>query len=355
MILNIVVQAYSYSISDVLDDYARANIDNAFENTGIDANELIDRLSNGNFNIDYNNVWDYIKTIFSDELKNNFGFISTVFILAMLSSLIENINNSFKNDRLIKFIVVGSVVSVLVGTTYETAQYSISITDRLILFINSFVPVITTFLATSGRVGTSGLLNPAMLGISSVISLVIKKFILPLSMISLVLRLTGGMTEKNHLVNFGNQIHKLLKWTLGLMFTVYVGIIGVIGVAAPKVDEITLKTTKYAVGNFIPYVGGMVADSVELILECSEIVKNSVGIAGLIGILSIVAVPCIIITAKVVAVNILGVAVSPVSNKQVVDSINSVSSTLSILLGMNVVVAIMYILSVTVIIFIGSA
>ena len=41
--------------------------------------------------------------------------------------------------------------------------------------------------------------------------------------------------------------------------------------------------------------------------------------------------------------------------QDVVDSVNSVSSCFSVLLGMMVVVSVMYILSVTVIIFVGGA
>lgn len=344
-------------INDVLDDGMRSNIDNTFEkaDVGFDALEIIDKLNNGEFNMDYKSIVDYVKINMQREFRENFGFIANIFILVMLLALIENVHNSFNNDKLVRLVVSGVVVSGLVTVTYDIAKYSVEVIDRLILFINSLIPTLMTLLATSGKIGTSGVLNPLMLGVSSVISSIIKSFIVPLCLMSLVLKLTGSLTERNNLTNFGNQIQKLIKWTLGLVFTVYVGIIGVVGVAAPKVDDIALKTTKYAVGNFIPYVGGMVADSVDLILACSSVVKNSVGIAGLIGIFSIVALPCLKIAVKVIAVNILSVIVSPVSGKTVLDSINTVSSSLSILFSMSVVVSIMYILSITVIIFVGGA
>lgn len=348
---------YADGFDDVLDGQTRNNIENTFENADIDYNalEIIDKLNHGNFNIDYENLGEYIKTNIFRELKENFGFTVHIFILVILSSLIENIHTSFNNDRLVKLVVSSVVVLGLINVTYEIAEYSIQVIDRLILFINSLIPTLMMLLATSGKVGTSGVLNPIMLGVSSVISIIIKSFVVPLCLISLVLKLTGSITEKNHLTNFGNQIQKLLKWTLGIVFTVYVGIISIAGVAAPKVDDITLKTTKYAVSNFIPYVGGMAADSVDLILACSSVVKNSVGIAGLIGVLSIAAIPCIKVAVRVIAINILAVTVSPVSNKTIIDSINNVSSSLSLLFGMNVVVSIMYIISITVIIFIGGA
>ena len=344
-------------VDDVLDNNMKSSIEHTFDGIDIeyDALELIDKLNHGNFEINITNILKYFKKNITTVLKENFGFFSYVFVLVMLSALIENLQINMKNDSLTKMIINCVVVLALISVTYEIAEYSMEIIDRLILFINSLIPTLMMLLATGGKIGTSGILNPIMLGVSSIISLIIKNFVVPLSMIGLVLKLTGNISEKAYLSNFGKQIYSLLKWTLGLVFTAYVGIISILGVAAPKVDDITLKTTKYAIGSFIPYVGGMVADSVDLILVCSSVVKNSVGIVGLIGIFSIITLPCIKISVKVITVNILSVVISPVAGKSIINSVNDISSCLSILLGMNVVVSIMYILSVTVIIFIGGA
>ncbi len=351
------VQAYADGVDSVLDSEARNSIQKIFDNAEIEFNALdvIDKLNSGDFTVEFDSIIKYFKINVTKIFKGDLVFITHIFILVMLSALIENMYTTIKSDRTVNLVVTGIVVLSLINLTYDVAEFSIQMIDRLIMFINSLIPTLMTFLATSGKIGTSGVLNPIMIGVSSVISLIIKSFVIPMSIIGLVLKLTGDVTEKKYLVNFGNQLYKLLKWTLGLVFTIYVGIISIVGVAAPKVDEITLKTTKYAVGSFIPYVGGMLADSVDLILACSTVVKNSVGIAGLAGIISIVAVPCIKIVVKVIIINILSVTVSPVAGKAVVSSINNVSAYLGILLGMLVVVSIMYILSITVIIFVGGA
>lgn len=348
---------YADGVDSVLDNNTREDIRNSFENAGIefDALNIIDKLNSGDFTLEHEGIVEYIKTNVYKELKENFSFISHIFVLVMLSALIDTVQLSVKKYRTINLVVTGIVVLSLITVTYDIAEYSIQIIDRLILFINSLIPTLMSLVATSGKISTSGILNPVMIGVSSLISLIIKSLVVPLSFIGLVLKLTGDITEKTYLINFGNQLYKLLKWILGLVFTIYVGIISIIGVVAPRVDEITLKTTKYAVGSFIPYVGGMLADSVDLILACSNVVKNSLGIAGLVGIFSVVTIPCIKIMVKVIVVNILAVVVSPVSGKAVVNSINNVSSCLSVLLGMTVAVSIMYILSITVIIFIGGA
>ena len=355
MILDVGV--YAYGINDVMDADMKNNIQESFEHTFVDTDvlDLIERLNSGDFSVEDYNVLEKLKKVVTDNFRNNTGFVFVVFVMVMLSALIDNIHTSFKNEKAAHQVITGVVILSLITITTDVSGFAIHMIDKLILFINSLLPTLMTLVATSGKVGTAGILNPVMVGISSVISLVIKSFVVPLCIMGLAVKLTGIITEKKYLENFGDQLYKLIKWTLGLIFTIYVGIVSIVGVVSPKVDEITLKTTKYAVGSFIPYVGGMVADSVDLILACSEVVKNSVGIAGLIGILSVVVIPCIEIAVKVILINLLGVVISPVAGNPVLKSVNSVSSCFSILLGMVIVVSVMYILSVTVIIFVGGA
>ncbi len=349
--------AFADGVDDVLTNDMKSNIENAFETSGLKFNaiELIERLNQGDFDVNYKSVVDFLKDKFNVLLKENIGFGLTAFVLIILASMIENVQHSFTDNKTVNLTVSAVVVLSLIGTINGVMEYCIEFVDSLILFINSLIPTLLSLLAVSGKSGTAGVLSPVMIGVSGVIVLFVKSFVVPLNIIGFILKLSGSLTEKNHLINFGNQIQKILKWSLGFVFTVYVGIIGIIGVAIPKVDGITVKTAKYAVSSFIPYAGGMVADSVELILMCSTVVKNSVGIAGLVGILFIAAVPCLTVLIKLFVINILNFFVSPIASKNIIEIVNSMSSCIGVLFAMNIVVSIMYMISVAVIIFIGGA
>ena len=60
-----------------------------------------------------------------------------------------------------------------------------------------------------------------------------------------------------------------------------------------SVDGLTSKTAKAAVSNFIPVVGKIMGDTVETVIGCSNILKNSVGAIGIIIVLGIVLAPII--------------------------------------------------------------
>ena len=55
----------------------------------------------------------------------------------------------------------------------------------------------------------------------------------------------------------------------------------------------TGKTAKAAVSTFIPVVGKILGDTVDSVIGCGNILKNSVGIIGIIVIIGIVLIPII--------------------------------------------------------------
>lgn len=349
--------AFAQSPIKELDENTKEKISQAFELTELDIDviDFIDKVSSGDF--EFGDIFDVgkIADLITLEFKKVFSFIIPVIIIVILAALINNIDISFGGKNISKTVVNGVVVLSMINITYDVIEFTVSTTDSLIIFINSLIPILSTMLFSAGKMGTSAVLNPLIIYVSAIISLLVKKIIIPLVLMGLAINLSGEILSKNHLLNFGMQITKMLKWILGIILTVYIGVVGIIGVVAPKIDNITLKTTKYAVSNFIPYVGGMVAESVELILECSDILKSAVGIAGLIGVISIVAIPCINIAVRYIIINLFSFVISPISEKSVVNSVNHISSCYGVVLGMNVIVAVVYIIFITVIIFIGGA
>lgn len=358
-LISFVVYAGTYD--GVFTDKVKNDVRQSFEIIGddfIDGNDavgLIERLNEGDFDSGFSGFLDFIKNSFLNEIKGSLGIFLKITVIILLVSLVDNMSANTSGKTILKIACNSVVVLNLLDVFYDTSAYITQTIDRLVLFINSLIPTLLTTLAGTGRVVSAGVMNPVMLGVSSAITLMIKSILIPLITVGLALKLTVSVTDKDHILNLGNRIYSLVKWLTGFMLTVYAGIIAVVGAAAPSVDEITLKTAKYAVGSFVPYVGSMLSDSVELVLNCSSVVKNSIGIVGLIGILSVVALPCLKITVKILLFNLLSVIVAPVTGKGVSDSLNNISSCLNILLGLVFVVSVMYILSITVIICVGGA
>ena len=57
------------------------------------------------------------------------------------------------------------------------------------------------------------------------------------------------------------------------------------------VDQLATKTTKTAVSTFVPVVGKILGDAVDTVIGCASILKNAVGIVGVIVIIGICVLP----------------------------------------------------------------
>lgn len=352
--------AYAAAGGVTIDENVKNQVGKSFEvieeDLGdIDVSGLLDRLSKGDFSIDKKGVFDGIKEMILKSFRNSYGFFFRLLLIILLVAAAESINADGGMGNAVRLLCAAVISVNMIGIFSEISDYCISVTDKLVLFINSLIPVLIALVAAGGNVSAAGMLNPIMLGASSVVSVAVRAVILPLIFVGFSFRASGAVTGKKHIAELGSQVFSLVKWCTGLVMTVYIGIITIIGTSAPHVDEVTLKTAKYAVSSFVPYVGGMLTDSVELVLNCSNVVKNSVGILGLIGILAVAAVPCVSIAVKSVLLGILSVVSAPVTDSKTHSVIKEVSSCVNTILGMMTVVCVMYIVSVTVIIFVGGA
>ena len=63
--------------------------------------------------------------------------------------------------------------------------------------------------------------------------------------------------------------------------TVFLGVSVMKGIAGASIDGIYFKTAKYTIDRTIPVIGGMFSDTLETIMACGLLVKNSVGFMGL--------------------------------------------------------------------------
>lgn len=66
-------------------------------------------------------------------------------------------------------------------------------------------------------------------------------------------------------------------WALGIVLTIFVGILSLEGTLTSSVDGITIKTTKAVVTSTIPVVGKLLGETVDAVLGCSNILKNAIG------------------------------------------------------------------------------
>ncbi|WP_441293698.1 stage III sporulation protein AE, partial [Alicyclobacillus sendaiensis] len=107
-------------------------------------------------------------------------------------------------------------------------------------------------------------------------------------------------------------------------------------------DGLALRTMKFGVGTFVPVVGKAVSDAAETVLGASLLVKNAVGLAGLVVIALIAAFPAMKILA-VSAMYSAGAAVmQPIAQTPVISCLGALAKTMVIVFAAVATVALMF-------------
>ena len=91
------------------------------------------------------------------------------------------------------------------------------------------------------------------------------------------------------------RIAGTLKWVVTSILTVvllvFVGYLTVSGVIAGSTDAVTVKAAKFTMSSLVPVVGGILSDAAETVLAGAGILKNAVGVFGMLAVLCMCVAP----------------------------------------------------------------
>ncbi len=147
---------------------------------------------------------------------------------------------------------------------------------------------------------------------------------------------------------------KMTAWTLGVSFTVFIGVTALQSVHLGITNGIGMRTAKYAVDHFVPVVGGMFADTMDTLIGCSLLIKNALGITGFMLLLSFSISPLVKTLALVFLYKGVAALLEPIGEKKFVESFNAFSSAMTLFLIIMLSALFMFILIVAQLLVLGN-
>ena len=188
-------------------------------------------------------------------------------------------------------------------------------------------------------------------GITGIISAVVA----PLTLFLIMFSAVSGLSQTLRTEKFTAFISSAIKWILGICLTVFTTFISVQGITAGTYDGITLRVTKYAVGNSVPLVGGFLRDGAELFVASGVLIKNALGICGLFLVAGAFLAPLTELIAFTLFLKLAAGLIEPFTDTRMTDFIFGIAKNLNFVLASVLVACFMYVLTVVIMIFAGGA
>lgn len=93
-----------------------------------------------------------------------------------------------------------------------------------------------------------------------------------------------------------------------------------------------MRTAKYTVDNLVPVVGGLFKDSVDTLVGCALVVKNAIGLAGLLSLLLCLLSPAASVLTVLLGYRLCAALLQPLGENRLLGALNGFAATLSTLL-----------------------
>lgn len=227
--------------------------------------------------------------------------------------------------------------------------------QNLVGFSYSLLPILLTLMMTTGSIASASAVQPVILFLITFIGNIITTFLLPLILIGTALSIVSKISDKVQIDKLAKYFKSSVVWILGIVLTIFVGVLSLEGSLTSSVDGITAKTAKAAVSNFIPVVGKILGDAVDTVIGCSNILKNAVGIVGVIVVIGICIMPIIKLAILTITYYVASAVCQPIADDKIVSLLSGMGDTFKVLLAMLISVSVMLIIGITLVIKISNS
>lgn len=326
---------------------------NAEEYTGeffqdIDIGEMLNQAISGE--VDNSTILKRIVNLFGAEVTTNIKSLVGILAIILIHSVLKSISDSLENDgisKLIYYVQYILIVTIIMGNFSDIIKLVQETSNNLIGFMNMLIPLLIMLMTYTGSITTSSVLEPIILFVVNFIGNIIQALIIPLVLVYTSLVILSKISDKVQIDKLSKFFKSGIVWFLGIVLTVFVGIVSLEGTLSSSVDGITSKTTKAVVSSAIPVVGKILGDAVDTVLGCGVILKNAVGVIGVIIIIGICIMPILKIGILMLSYKILSSIVQPIAEEKIVSLLEEVGDIFKIFLGILCAISFMLIIGTT--------
>ena len=314
----------------------------------MDINEILNNAIKGE--IDNSTLLKRVLNLFGAEVVTNIKAIISILVIIIIHSILKSISEGLENDgisRLIYYVQYILIVTIIMSNFTDIVKLVQDTSNNLVGFMNILVPLLITLMMYTGSITTSSVIEPIILFMINFIGNIIQTLIIPLVLIFTSLVIISKISDKVQIDKLSKFLKSGIVWFLGIILTIFVGVVSLEGTLASSVDGVTAKTTKAVVSSAIPVVGKILGDAVDTVLGCGIVLKNAIGLVGVIIVLGICIMPIIKLAILTIFYKLVSTVVQPVADEKIVDLLEQIGDIFKIFLGILCAMSFMLIIGTT--------
>ena len=197
--------------------------------------------------IDNSTIGKRALSLLGSEVVTSLKAIGSILVIIVIHSILKSISESLENDGISKLIYYAQyilIITIILFNFSDIVKMVQDTTTNLVAFMNMLVPLLITLMLSTGSIATSGTIEPIILFMINFIGNMIQDVILPIVMIFTALVILSKLSEQIKIDKLAKFFKSGIVWFLGVVLTIFVGVVSLEGTMSSSVDRNYCKNYK---------------------------------------------------------------------------------------------------------------
>ena len=278
-------------------------------------------------------IWTHLRGDVSIILHRQARGAASILLVVLLCSLVGGFQkNAGDSLRFLTMAGTLAITALTAGSLDSLMGFGAAAMEQMNTFSKALLPTLAAVSALSGGVAGATLRQLATVFFADLLLEVIHGLLMPMVYLYAGTLATGGSLSDRRLLSVAEMIRSVCVWLLTtalLLFTLY---LTVSGIFAGTVDS--ARVAKTAISGVVPAVGGIIAEASETVLAGAGVLKGTIGVFGLLGVLALCAYPFLQLGIQYLLYQLAGFLASVIGSPELCAVIKGLGGAFGLILGM---------------------
>ena len=302
-------------------------------------------IRDGKGNLSFGEISKAVVSLLFKEVGSVLKLVISIVVIAILSTLLKNLQDAFESKGIsqIAFYACYAVIIMLLSKSFLISlSVAKNVINDIANFMAAILPVLVTMIGLAGGFVEAATIDPIIMASVVIVPRIYVSVIIPMIMIVFVLQFANNLSDEHKIGNLCKLVKQWVVWLQGIIITVFISLLTIRGITSTTIDAVALKTTKFAVDNFVPIVGKAFSDAITSVAAYSLIIKNAISGIGLVVIILLILYPVLKLVLMSFVYKLSSALIEPISDKRITASIASAGDAMVLLLSCVLSVSLMF-------------
>jgi stage III sporulation protein AE len=342
---------------DLLREYDFSGMNQILQNmSGEEAlsfGELVRSLMGGDLPIQEDSAAEWkqiVYQVFLTELDSNRIILAKLILLAIITAMYTNVSGSMtqglvrENGFYITYLVMITLLMSSYTLIYQIAYETV---EDILEIMQTLIPTYMTAVSMSAGITSSVVLQDGMVLGITLVSTAVERVVFPMIQLYVILGLVNNLMEQDRFSKLLELLHTMVTWLLKSVLALVVGVNTIKSMLAPVTDSITATALQRGL-TVIP--GGQAVNAVSgVVIGSGVLIKNAIGVGGMLVLVLAVSVPVIKMTVFILLYKLIAAMLQPIADARMIRGINSVSQGGQLLISTVLSVIVLFLVSIAII------